>query len=73
MYRPIKYIASSSGDVLSDGSAVPAVLLGAAGLYSFESPGGVTFALNVGTNAAPYLLEVTVKGVTGDQVTLLGQ
>ena len=73
MYRPIKYIAASSGNVLSDGSAVPAVILGASGSYSFESPGGVTFELTVGADAAPYLLEVTVKGVTGSKVTLLSQ
>lgn len=76
MYRPVKYLATNpNGNVLSDGSAVPAVILGAANEnYTFVSPGGVTFSISTGASSTPYILEVTIQKMTaGSKVTLLSQ
>ena len=79
MYRPVKYFSSGpaggNGDVLSDGSAVPAVILGSPSVtYEFVSPGGVTFSVTTGT-VSPQILEVTIsKWTSGSgKLTLLSQ
>ena len=72
MYRPITKV-TGTGNVLSDGSAVPAFICGAAGTYTFKSPGGVTF--DVFATGQSEIIEITIKEIITNpgSVTIISQ
>ena len=76
MYIPIKKV-TAVGDLLSDGSAVPAFSINAAGTYQLLSAGGVTFDVFLGANGVSRVIDIPVKklisGPVTKNITLLGQ
>lgn len=73
MYRPVNKM---TGTGVLGGGPFPAFICGAAGTYSFLSPGGVTFDIFVGTDGQSEIIEIPISSILtngGGNVTVLSQ
>ncbi len=73
MYRPVNKMTGWTG--VLGGGPFPAFICGAAGAYSFLSPGGVTFDIFVGANGQSEIIEIPISSIlaNGGNVTVLSQ